>query len=62
LRDLLEVHGIAVVLFDERLTTVTAQQALVSGGTRRRNQRGVVDQSAAAVMLGAWLDTGRGCR
>jgi putative Holliday junction resolvase len=62
LRGLLAAHGIAVELFDERLTTVTAQQALEAGGTPRRHRRGVVDQSAAAVMLGAWLDAVRGRR
>ena len=46
----------AVELFDERLTTVSAHQALTAGGTKGRNQRAVVDQTAAAVMLMAWLD------
>ncbi|MGH9283503.1 MAG: Holliday junction resolvase RuvX, partial [Acidimicrobiales bacterium] len=43
-------------LHDERLTTVTAQRALRSGGTKARAQRAVVDQAAAAVLLQAWLD------
>ena len=49
-----------VELFDERLTTVTAHQALAAGGTRERDRRDVVDQAAAAVMLSAWLETRRG--
>ena len=53
---LLEGRGVAVELFDERLTTVSAHQALTAGGTKGRNQRAVVDQTAAAVMLMAWLD------
>ena len=53
---LLEAHGVAVELFDERLTTVSAHQALRAGGTKGRDQRAVVDQTAAAVMLMAWLD------
>jgi putative holliday junction resolvase len=57
LRLLLEDHHIDVVLFDERLTTVTAHQALAAGGTRERNRRDIVDQAAAAVMLGAWLES-----
>jgi putative Holliday junction resolvase len=57
LRVLLEGHGIDVELFDERLTTVTAHQALAAGGTRARDRREIVDQSAAAVMLTAWLET-----
>jgi putative Holliday junction resolvase len=59
LRALLEEHGIDVELFDERLTTVTAHRALAAGGTtRERGRRNIVDQSAAAVMLDAWLDAG----
>ena len=59
---LLEPHGVRVELFDERLTTVSAHQALTAGGTRGRNQRAVVDQTAAAVMLMAWLDGRRATR
>jgi putative Holliday junction resolvase len=60
LAGLLDEHGIEVELFDERMTTVTAHQALTAGGTKGRNQRAVVDQTAAAVMLAAWLDGRRG--
>ncbi|HEY4929084.1 MAG TPA: Holliday junction resolvase RuvX [Acidimicrobiales bacterium] len=56
LATLLADQDVAVELFDERLTTVTAHQALTAGGTKGRNQRAVVDQTAAAVMLMAWLD------
>ena len=48
---LLGDHHVEVELFDERLTTVTAHQALAAGGTRSRQRRAVVDQTAAAVML-----------
>ncbi|MCZ7526115.1 MAG: Holliday junction resolvase RuvX [Acidimicrobiia bacterium] len=44
---------------DERLTTVTAERALVQAGVRRRARRGVVDQVAAAVMLQSYLETRR---
>ncbi|MGQ0519726.1 MAG: Holliday junction resolvase RuvX [Actinomycetota bacterium] len=47
---------VAVDTYDERLTTVSARRALRSGGTRDRQQRRVIDQAAAAVMLQAWLD------
>lgn len=53
---LLEDRDVAVELFDERLTTVSAHQALRAAGTKGRDQRKVVDQTAAAVMLMAWLD------
>lgn len=56
LRVLLEPHGVAVELFDERLTTVTAHQALAAAGARSRDRRQVVDRSAATVLLQAWLD------
>ena len=60
LRVMLEEHGVGVELFDERLTTVTAHQALAAGGTRERDRRDVVDKAAAAVMLTAWLERRRG--
>jgi len=50
---------IPVVLHDERLSTVEAERALRSAGVGGRAQRKVVDRSAAAVILQAWLD-GRG--
>jgi putative holliday junction resolvase len=59
LRALLAPHSVEVELFDERLTTVTAHQVLAAGGARERARRTVVDQAAAAVMLGAWLDARR---
>jgi putative Holliday junction resolvase len=56
LRGLLAERGVLVELFDERLTTVSAHQALVAGGSDSRARRQLVDQAAAAVMLSAWLD------
>lgn len=58
LQTLLAGSGVEVELFDERLTTVSAHRALAAGGLDERRRRGVVDQSAAAVMLSAWLDAG----
>ena len=49
------VH-VPVDTYDERLTTVSAERALRSGGTRAKAQRGVIDMAAAAVMLQSWLD------
>lgn len=45
-----------VVLWDERLTTVQAQRALIEGNVSRKNRRGVVDAAAAALLLQSWLD------
>jgi putative Holliday junction resolvase len=47
---------IEVVAHDERLTTVTAERALVEGRVRRDARRDVVDKVAAAVMLQSWLE------
>ncbi|HWC68353.1 MAG TPA: Holliday junction resolvase RuvX [Acidimicrobiales bacterium] len=54
--DLRTVVGVPVELFDERLTTVSAQRALTEAGVRGDAGRRVVDKVAAAVMLQAWLD------
>jgi putative Holliday junction resolvase len=56
LAHLLEPHQVAVEVFDERLTTVSAHRALAAGGAGGRQRRQVVDQAAATVMLEAWLD------
>ncbi|HEY3834827.1 MAG TPA: Holliday junction resolvase RuvX [Acidimicrobiia bacterium] len=47
---------LAVVAFDERLTTVSAQRSLRAAGVAGRNQRTMVDKVAAAIMLQAFLD------
>ena len=47
---------VPVELHDERLSTVEAERALAAAGTRGRDRRRVVDASAAAVILQAWLD------
>ncbi len=41
---------------DERLSTVEAERALREAGVTGRERRKVVDQSAAAIILQAWLD------
>ncbi|MFG2006959.1 Holliday junction resolvase RuvX [Spirillospora sp. NPDC048911] len=46
----------AVRLYDERLTTVTAESGLRAGGVHGQARRKVVDQAAAAVLLQAALD------
>ncbi|MEU4229887.1 Holliday junction resolvase RuvX [Nonomuraea sp. NPDC026600] len=48
-----------VRLFDERLTTVAAQQGLRASGVRAKKQRAVVDQVAAVVLLQDALDVER---
>ena len=49
-------RGVPVLWMDERLTTVSAQRALIEGGVRREDRKKSVDKVAAAVILQAWLD------
>jgi putative Holliday junction resolvase len=51
-----ERFGLPVDLVDERLSTVAAGRALAEAGTRGKRRKGVVDRSAAAIILQAWLD------
>ena len=55
----LEKAGLTVYYQDERLTTVTAEHALLEGNMHRRERRQTVDKVAAAVILQQWLDTQR---
>ena len=48
--------GRNLVYWDERFTTVQAEQALLEAGMRRRRRRDVRDKVAAAVMLQGYLD------
>jgi putative Holliday junction resolvase len=52
------VVGVPVVTFDERRTTVTADQAMIEADMRAQARRRIVDKIAAAVMLQNWLDAG----
>lgn len=54
-----ELTGLPVSFHDERFTTVTAEQALLEGGVRRRTRTDKRDQIAAAVMLQGYLDRRR---
>jgi putative holliday junction resolvase len=57
--ELATVVPVPVETFDERLTTVSADRALLEAGLRAPARRTVVDKVAAAVMLQAWLDQRR---
>lgn len=50
------VPGTPIAMIDERMTTVTAHQALHASGKSSKKHRAVVDQVAAVVMLEAALD------
>jgi putative Holliday junction resolvase len=49
-----------VIAWDERLTTVSAQRALQEAGRKARDQKKIVDQAAAQILLQSWLDSGGG--
>ncbi|MEX2626884.1 MAG: Holliday junction resolvase RuvX [Ilumatobacteraceae bacterium] len=51
------VVDVPVEMHDERLTTVTADRAMIAADMRAPARRQVVDKVAAAVMLQAWLDS-----
>ena len=53
----LEKVGLVVYYQDERLTTVTAENALLEGNMHRAQRRQTVDKVAAAVILQQYLDT-----
>ena len=52
----LEKKGFTVTFWDERMTTVTAERALIEGGVHRADRKRLVDKTAAAVILQAYLD------
>jgi putative Holliday junction resolvase len=51
---------IPVIPWDERLTTVQAERALLEGDVSRARRRQVIDQVAAVIILQAFLDAERG--
>ena len=48
--------GLEVVLWDERLTTVAADNSMMEMGIRRENRKEYVDEIAAIFILQGYLD------
>ena len=48
--------GLPVVMWDERLTTVSANRVLMETGVRRENRKEQVDEIAAVFILQGYLD------
>lgn len=46
-----------VIFWDERLTTVSARKALISGEVRRDRRKRVIDKVAASLILQNYLDS-----
>ena len=54
-----EVHLAAsrnLIYWDERFTSVQAEQALLEAGVRREKRRGIRDMIAASLILQGYLD------
>lgn len=49
--------GLKVILLDERLTTVSAHNAMIEGNVRREKRAKVVDKVAAVFILQTYLDS-----
>lgn len=48
--------GLPVVMWDERLSTVSAENVLIESGVRRENRKAVIDKIAAVFILQGYLD------
>jgi len=48
--------GLPVIMWDERYTTVTANQILMESKVRREDRKEYVDKVAAAIILQGYLD------
>lgn len=51
-----EMTGIPVSYWDERLTTIEAERALLEADVRRRRRKQVIDRVAACLILENYLD------
>jgi len=55
-RRLARASGVPVEAWDERLTSVQAERALLEADLRRSRRREVIDRAAAVLILQSWLD------
>ena len=51
--------GIAVIYWDERLTTAIAERSLIEAGASRARRKERIDAVAAGVLLQSYLDAAR---
>jgi putative Holliday junction resolvase len=49
--------GLPVIMWDERLTTVSADKTMMEAGIRRENRKDYVDMIAATLILQGYLDS-----
>ncbi|MFY8215486.1 MAG: Holliday junction resolvase RuvX [Chthoniobacterales bacterium] len=50
------VTSCEIIPWDERMTTVSATRALREAGRNAKQQRDIVDQAAAQIILQSWMD------
>ena len=50
--------GLSVTLWDERLTTVEAEQVLIESNVRREDRKQYIDQIAAVFILQGYMEYG----
>jgi putative Holliday junction resolvase len=53
---------ITITTWDERFSTVRAEEAMIEADVSRERRRGVVDRVAAAIILQSYLDARRATR
>jgi len=56
-KEKLEANGVKVILWDERLTTVSAQRMLIGADVSRKKRKKVIDKMAAVTILQDYLDS-----
>ncbi len=56
-RSLGEKTGLPVKLWDERLTTMSAQRTLIEADVSRKKRKEVIDKMAAALILQNYMDS-----
>lgn len=60
LRAAIDDPAIRIVSLDERMTTLSAQRSLREAGRKAHEQKNIIDQAAAQVILQSWLDAQAG--
>ncbi len=55
--DRLENREIEVVMWDERLTSIAADKAMIEADMRREKRRKIIDKVAAVYILQGYLDS-----
>ena len=55
-RNVAQALDLPVALFDERLSSVAAEEAMAASGVPRRRRAGAIDRIAAAIILQGALD------